>query len=152
MIINIYIYLYIYKVKLTFELLIVRGQQHSFSTHERMLLWKCQSFWDRKCLDLRGTRAPNLRIHAECSNHLSYQGHTFAVPCFEHCLWRYRNFWRRLIFAHLHIVHCSIGILHNLGSRIRPVLNLKSRYRYMGRSHRRICLRMLMILLCQHWK
>ena len=60
------------------------GQQHSFSTHERMFLWKCQSFWDRKYLDLRGTRTPNLRIHAECSNFLSYQGQTFAVPCFEH--------------------------------------------------------------------
>ena len=45
----------------------------------------CESvkvFWDRKCLDLRGTRTPNLRIHAECSNLLSYQGQTFAVPCF----------------------------------------------------------------------
>ena len=70
----------------------MRGQQHSFSTHERMFLWKCQSFWDRKCLDLRGIRTPNLRIHAECSNHLSYQGQTFAVPCFEDGLWRYRYF------------------------------------------------------------
>ena len=61
--------------KLTFEMLTVRGKQHSFSTHERMFMWKCQSFSDRKCLDLRGTRTPNLRIHAECSNHLSYQGH-----------------------------------------------------------------------------
>ena len=48
--------------------------------------------WDRKCLDLRGTRTPNLWIHAECSNHLSYQGQTFAVPCFEHWLWWYRYF------------------------------------------------------------
>ena len=63
-------------------MLAVRGQQHSFSTHERMFLWKCPSFWDRKCLDLRGTRIHNLRIHAECYNHLSYQGQTFAVPCF----------------------------------------------------------------------
>ena len=61
--------------KLTFEMLTVRGKQHSFSTHERMFMWKCQSFSDRKCLDLRGTRTPNLWIHAECSNHLSYQGH-----------------------------------------------------------------------------
>ena len=60
----------------------MRGQQHSFSTQERMFLWKCRSFWDRKCLDLRGTRTPNLRIHAECSNHLGYQGQTFADPCF----------------------------------------------------------------------
>ena len=40
-------------------------QQHSFSPHKRMFLWKCQSFWDRKCLDLRGTQTPNLRIHGD---------------------------------------------------------------------------------------
>ena len=79
-------------IKLTFELLTVRKQQHSFLTHERMFLCKCQSFWDRKCLDLKGNQTLNLRIHAECSNHLSYQGQTFAVPCFEHWLWRYRYF------------------------------------------------------------
>ena len=68
--------------KLSFEMLTVRRQQHSISTHERTFLWMCQSFWNRKWLDLRGTRTPNLRIHAECSNHLSYQGQKFAVPCF----------------------------------------------------------------------
>ena len=41
-------------------------QQHSLSTHEQVFLWQCQRFWDRECLDLRGTRTPNLRIHAEC--------------------------------------------------------------------------------------
>ena len=45
-----------------------------------------------KCLDPRGTRTPNLRIHAECSSHLSYQGQTFAVQCFGHWLWRYKYF------------------------------------------------------------
>ena len=78
----------IFEVKLTFEMLTVCGQQHSFSTQERVLLWKCQSFWDRKCLHLRGTRTPKLWIHAKCSNLLSYQGQTFAVPCFEHWLWQ----------------------------------------------------------------
>ena len=34
-------------MKLAFEMLTVRGQQHSFSTHERMFLGKCQSSWDR---------------------------------------------------------------------------------------------------------
>ena len=34
------------EVKITFETLTVRGQQHSFSTHERVFLWKFQSFWD----------------------------------------------------------------------------------------------------------
>ena len=32
-------------------MLTVHGQQHSFSIHERMFLWKCQIFWDKKCLD-----------------------------------------------------------------------------------------------------
>ena len=74
----------------------VRGQQHSFSTHVRVFLWKCQSFWDRKCLELRGTRTPNLLINAQCSNLLSYQGQTFAVPCFELWLWWYRYFWSKV--------------------------------------------------------
>ena len=55
-------FVYIFEVNLTFDMLTVRGQQHSFSTHERVFLWKCQSFWDRKCLDLRGTRTPNLPL------------------------------------------------------------------------------------------
>ena len=40
-----------------------------------------------------GSRTPNLRIHDECSNLLSYQGQTFTVPCFEHWLWQYRYVW-----------------------------------------------------------
>ena len=39
-------------------------------------LWKCKSFWDRKCLAW-WTRTPTLWIHAECSNHLSYWGYVF---------------------------------------------------------------------------
>ena len=58
------------------------GQQDSFLRHEQMFFWKCQSFWEKKCLYLRETRTPNLWINAECSDHLSYQGQTFAVPCF----------------------------------------------------------------------
>ena len=45
----------LFKVKSTFEMLTVRGQQHWFSTHEWMFLWMCQSFWDTKCFDLRGS-------------------------------------------------------------------------------------------------
>ena len=43
---------------------------------------KVWNFLDRKCLDLRGIRTPNLRIHAEYFNLLSYQGQAFAVACF----------------------------------------------------------------------
>ena len=73
----------IFKVKLT-----VHVQQHSFLTHGWMFLWKCQSFWDRKCLDLRGTRTPNLRIHTECFNHLSFCSPMF----FWYWLWQYKYF------------------------------------------------------------
>ena len=46
------------------------------------VLVKVSKFWDRKRLDLRGTLTPNLRIHVECSNLLSYQSQTLAVPWF----------------------------------------------------------------------
>ena len=80
------------------------GNSIHFRHTTRVFLWKCQSFWDRKCLDLRGTRTPNLRIHDECSNLLSYQGQTFAVPCFEHWLWWYRYFWSKVNFWY---VNCA---------------------------------------------
>ena len=51
-------------------MLTVHGQQHLFLTHEQMFLWKCQSFWDKKCLKLRVSWTPNFRIHAQYSNHL----------------------------------------------------------------------------------
>ena len=89
-------------------MLTVRGLRHSFSTHERMFLWKCQSFWDRKCLDLRGTRTPKLWIHAECSNHLSNQGQTFAVPYF---LSKVSN--STLVFVYLSTI--SLFVHHTYG-------------------------------------
>ena len=89
----LFVQIYTYEVKTTFELFTVHRQQHSFSTHERMFLWKCQSFWDRKYLDLRGTRTTNLRIHAECSNHLSYQGQTWRVLLGHHLLLIWRSDW-----------------------------------------------------------
>ena len=63
-------------------MVIVLGQQHSFSTHV-----KVSKVCDRKCIDPRENSNPQrsdsdcLQI-AECSNHLSYRGQTFAVPCF----------------------------------------------------------------------
>ena len=75
-------YLWIVKgiseVKLTFQTAL--GQQHSFSARHTNGC-SCESaFWDRKCLDLRGTQTLNLRILAECSKHLNYQGQAVAVP------------------------------------------------------------------------
>ena len=50
------------------------------------------SIWDKNCLDLRGTRTSNLRIHAECSYHLSYQGQNLLSPVAEYWFWRYGYF------------------------------------------------------------
>ena len=86
----------IFEVKLTFERLTAHGQQYSFSTHERMFMWKCQSYWHRKSLNLRWARTPNLRIHAECSSHLSYQGTDLLSHGFEHWIWWYRYIWSKV--------------------------------------------------------
>ena len=110
-----------FEVKLTFDMFTVRGHQHSFSTHERVFLWKCQSFWDRKCLHLRGTRTPNIRIHAECSKLLSYQGQTFAVPCIEHWLWRYRYFWSKVTIWYVDCAGNSIHFRHTDGCSCESV-------------------------------
>ena len=76
-----------------------RGQQHSLSTQERVFLGKCQSFWDRKCLDLRGTRTPNLRIHAEFANALTYwaiRARHLLSHVVEYWLWRCRYLWSKV--------------------------------------------------------
>ena len=70
-----------------------RATTFIFDTQTGVLV-KVSKFWDRKCLNLKGTRTPNLRIHAECSNLLSYQGQTFAVPCF--ITWQDRYFWSKV--------------------------------------------------------
>ena len=48
----------IFEVKLTFEMFTVRGQQHSFSTHERVLFWKCQSFETENVSTWEGLGSP----------------------------------------------------------------------------------------------
>ena len=75
----------------------------AFTFDTQMFLWKCQSFWGRKCIDLRRGRTLNIRIHAECSHNLSYQGQTFAVWWFEHWLWWYRPFQLKLTFEILNV-------------------------------------------------
>ena len=54
-------------------------QHYSFST----LLWKYRRFWNKnvQTLDSRDSN-PNLRTHAEWTNHLSYRGQIYPVWCF----------------------------------------------------------------------
>ena len=72
-----------FEVKLTFEMLTVRGQQHSFSTHERMSLLKCQIVETKNEKNVLGEGGTlNLRIHAECSNHFELSGQDICCPMF----------------------------------------------------------------------
>ena len=47
----------------------VRGRQHWFSTYERMFLWKCRRFRDRKYIDLSGR---HLALGMETRNRKEY--------------------------------------------------------------------------------
>ena len=88
-IINITWYL---KVKLTLEMLTVRGLQHSILTHERVYLRKCQSFWGRKCLDLRETRTPTFGFMPNALTYWAIRARHLLSHVFEYWLWRCRYF------------------------------------------------------------
>ena len=60
------------------------------------VLVKVSKFLRQKMSRPEGARTPNLPIHAECSNHLSYQGQTFAVPWFWILTLSYRYFWSKV--------------------------------------------------------
>ena len=116
----------IFEVKLTFEMLTVLGQQHSFSTHERIFLWKCQSFWDRICLNLRGTRTPNLRTHADCSKHLSYQGQAFDVPVMHWLLFHVLSHGPLTRYVKSRVAHAPERFPHHHGSAIPTCITTRA--------------------------
>ena len=70
-----------FQVKLAFEMLTARATAFIFDTRTDVLV-KVSKVLRQKLSRPERDSNPNLRIHAECSNHLSYQGQTFAVPCF----------------------------------------------------------------------
>ena len=86
-------------VKVTFKIPNMSGQQHSFTTHGRLFLRKCQSFWNRKCLDPVVTWTSNLRIQAECSTIWATEGRHLVSHVLEYWLWWYKY----LCFSYLHL-------------------------------------------------
>ena len=66
-------------------MLTLRGQQHSFSTHERVFLWKCQSFcfetenvstWGglvRRWMQQNLTNEKSILVQAWCSHAISHK-------------------------------------------------------------------------------
>ena len=58
---SVYVYIAIYMfVKFTFEMSVLSGRQHSFSSHDLMFLTKRRRFWDKKCLNPGRIWTPNL--------------------------------------------------------------------------------------------
>ena len=84
----------IFEVKLTFEMLTVRGQQHSFSTH--VFLWKCQSLWERKRFDLRGTRTPTFGFMPNALTYWAIRARHLLSHVFEHWIRWYRYAWSKV--------------------------------------------------------
>ena len=74
----------------------MRGQQHSFSTHERVFLGRCQSFWDRKCLDLKGARTPTFVFMPNALTYWAIRARHLLSHIVEYWLWRYRYIWSKV--------------------------------------------------------
>ena len=93
----------------------------------------CESanFFDRKYLDLSGTGILNLRIHAECSNHLSYGDHDTNINCHNNYTYvhTHASRYRRLYI--LNIIHINtvvnISFVFGLWSNIMPFVNVNCR-------------------------
>ena len=77
-------------------MLTVRGQQHSFSTHERVFLGKCQSFWDRKCIELRGLKPPTFGLMPNALTYWAIRAAHLRSHVVEYWLWRYRYLWSKV--------------------------------------------------------
>ena len=89
-------------------MLTVRLQQHTFSTHEQVFLWKCQNFWDRKCLDLRGT-PPTFGFMPNALAIWAIGARRLLFHVVEHWLWRYRYLWSKINIWHVGWVHRDKG-------------------------------------------
>ena len=83
----------IFEVKVTIEMLTVRGQQHSFSTHERVFLWKYQSFLETENVwTWGGLEPPTFGFMPNALTIWAIRARHLLFHVFEHWLWRYRYF------------------------------------------------------------
>ena len=72
-----------------------RATAFIFDTRTGVLV-KVPKFWDRKCLDQRGTRTPKLRIHANAVTYWAIRARHLLSHVFEHWPWRYRYFLNKV--------------------------------------------------------
>ena len=87
-----------------------KNEQHSFSTDERMLLWKCRSFWDRLYIDWGGLE---LRTVGFMPNVLTVWAiratHMLSHVC-EYWLWRGRYFCNKYNIWHVNYARATTFI------------------------------------------
>ena len=69
-----------FEAKLIFEISIERGRQHSFSTHERMLLRKCRSFETENVSTQGGREPPTFGIMPNAFIISALRARLFAAP------------------------------------------------------------------------
>ena len=90
----------IFEVKLTFEMLTMRGHQHSFSTHERLFLWKCQSFFEAENVSTcGGIESPSIGLIPNAITIWVIRAIYLLSHGFEYWLWWYRYFWSKVRFG-----------------------------------------------------
>ena len=125
----------------------VRGQQHSFSTHDWMFLWKCQRFWNRKCLNLRGLELPTfgfmpnaLTIWAIRARHL--QSHVFL-----YWLGRLRYFWSKVNIWNFNCARATAFILDTR----TDVLMKVSKHTYMHITYIYAYIHICLLLIFMLW-
>ena len=119
---------YFFKVKLTFEMLTVRGQQYSFSTHERVF-----KVLETENVSTRGRLEP--QIFGFMPNALTYwaiRARHLLSHVFEHWLWRYRylkknkvNIWNvNCARATAFIFDTRTGVLVKVSKFLRQKMSL----------------------------
>ena len=79
----------------------VRGQQHSVSTHERMLLWKCQRFETEYILTWGGLESPTFGSMPNALTIWAIRARYLLSCVFEYWLWRTQYFKVKSTFVML---------------------------------------------------
>ena len=100
---NTQIYRYSY-VKLTFEMLTVHGQQHSFSTRKQMFFRKCQSFETENVSTLEGLEPPTFGSMPNALTIWAVRARHLLSHVFGYWLWEY---WYFLSKVNIWNVDCA---------------------------------------------
>ena len=79
-------------LKLTFEMLIVRGKHHSFSTHERCSCKTVKGFETQNVSTCGGLESPNFGFMPNALASWAIRARHLLFQVFEHWLWGYRYF------------------------------------------------------------